>query len=393
MEFAKVIKEVVGLGRTSFGIIKFEIAYQWTYLNYTWESAQQYNRAIESGRYVPANNAPTGLKFYGNLMFISVPRFRPGIPATLVSLEITHQTINPLLSPYPNWQFNNDHSSCKHLQSVQSMEVDTSGTMWIIDGVRINNYNRCPAKLVLLNLNQAGSLVHLYEFPERLSSRNGGFLNDIVLDETDGGFAYITENGQLDPGIIVYSRRKNQAWKLRDVSMLPEPNAVVFRVEDVVFDAPTPIDGIALSPSKTLFYCAISSYSMYSIETSIIKNRVLVKSGIWKRNITFVGTKSAQSDGIIIDNKSNMYLTMLPQHAVAMWNINEPIASIIRLDQDRQRMVWPDGFAFDQRGFLYLISNKIYNYIDLRRTPVVTDEVQFRVLRLFTGTTSYLNSK
>lgn len=104
---------------------------------------------------------------------------------------------NPLFTPYPDWKSNDDTASCANLQSVQSMEVDTRGTMWVIDGVRINNYTRCPAKLVLLDLNNGGKLVHKYVFPETLVRRNGGFLNDIVVDETDGKGIYDSKNNLI----------------------------------------------------------------------------------------------------------------------------------------------------------------------------------------------------
>lgn len=68
----------------------FEVVYQWTHLNYTWPSEEHYRKALETKRYIPANNAPTGIKFFEQRMFLSIPRYRPGVPATLVSLgEIT----------------------------------------------------------------------------------------------------------------------------------------------------------------------------------------------------------------------------------------------------------------------------------------------------------------
>lgn len=93
---------------------------------------------------------------------------------------------NPLLIPFPNWDLNDDSRGCSNLQSVQNMEIDSRNVMWVIDGVRINNITRCSSKLILLDLNNAGSHILTYIFPENIASRNGGFLNDIVVDETNG---------------------------------------------------------------------------------------------------------------------------------------------------------------------------------------------------------------
>lgn len=93
--------------------------------------------------------------------------------------------------------------------------------------------------------------------------------------------------------------------------------------------------------------------------------------------------------GIIIDKAFNMYLTMLPQYGVATWNVKQSITTLAVNAWDKD-MIWPDGFAFDQQGFLYVISNKIYNYIDPNRNPVLNGEFHFRIWRTFTGTKSYL---
>lgn len=94
--------------------------------------------------------------------------------------------------------------------------------------------------------------------------------------------------------------------------------------------------------------------------------------------------------GMVIDELSTMYLTMLPFYGVASWKADLPTSTMRLVYSNRATMVWPDGFAFDQQGFLYVISNKVFNYIDLRRTPEISRDTPFRVLRTFTGTRSYL---
>lgn len=94
--------------------------------------------------------------------------------------------------------------------------------------------------------------------------------------------------------------------------------------------------------------------------------------------------------GLAIDEHGNMYLTMLPYYGVAAWNIDLPFSTISLVDLNRETMVWPDGFGFDQQGFLYVISNTIFKYIDLRRKPMITNDTPFRVLKIFTGSRNYL---
>ncbi|KAK9754722.1 Major royal jelly protein [Popillia japonica] len=185
-------------------------------------------------------------------------------------------------------------SNCATLQNVQSMEIDSRGVMWVLDGNRFNNFTQCPPKLVLLDLKNR------------------------VIDESDGGFAYITENSAHDPGIIIYSRSNNKAWKIRDKSMFAEMEASNFSVDGLINDKLVPVDGIALSPNpnrknedRLVYYCALSGYQLYAISNRILKNEQFCKTGAWRRFIKAVGKKQGQSDGLAMDHEGNLYYGLL----------------------------------------------------------------------------------
>lgn len=59
--------------------------------------------------YIPYNNLPVGLAYYKNLLFITVPRRRIGVPATLSVInidQVAKNEISPKLSAYPNYDIN-----------------------------------------------------------------------------------------------------------------------------------------------------------------------------------------------------------------------------------------------------------------------------------------------
>ncbi|KAK9891523.1 hypothetical protein WA026_014760 [Henosepilachna vigintioctopunctata] len=374
----------------------FQLLHQWQFLNYTWPNYFTYKHALENRHYIPENNAPTGMKIYGDRIFLSLPKFRPGIPVTLAYISLSNGTLktNELLTPYPNWISNYNTEKCKGFQSVQSMEIDKQGQMWIIDGVRINKETNCPAKLTIIDLKKNGMIIHEYIFPNEIALTHGGFVNDIVLDDSDGGFAYITDASSIDPGLIVYSLKKNYAWKLRDPSMFGEPEAVGFVVNGIKSNNLSPINGIALSPEgscseKTLFYCAQSSLKFYSINTKILKNESLCQTDQWRNNVTLVGKKQAQSGGLMMDNKGNLFYTLLPLYGIGEWNINKPISSSKVIYRNETMMVWPDSFAIDDNGYLHLMSTSINEFTNLSINLVI-DNVKFRIFRYFTGTKSYM---
>ncbi|RZB40610.1 MRJP domain containing protein [Asbolus verrucosus] len=255
-----------------------------------------------------------------------------------------------------------------------------------------------PENLVLLDLNNHGKVILSYMFPKEICSSQGGFLNDIVVDDTSDGFAYITDNSVIDPGLIVYSRRQNRAWKLRDRTMFDEEGGSGFVVGNLTFKQLAPIDGIALSPAhsktrnKILFYTALAGLNLYAIKTKVLKNENLVNSGDWRKAIKVVGKKQAQSDGMMMDNEGNLFYTLPPLYGVGKWNINTELSSSQIVAEDRENMVWTDTFAFDDKGNLRLLTNNINKFMDSSYPLKFSSDVQFRIFKYYTGTKSYLDS-
>ena len=62
----------------------------------------------EEAAYIAYNNVPMGVTHYQGRLFITVPRRRPGIPATLnyVPVESKITVPSPLLRGYPDYETN-----------------------------------------------------------------------------------------------------------------------------------------------------------------------------------------------------------------------------------------------------------------------------------------------
>lgn len=375
---------------------KFEIEYQWHYINFTWPSRSSYQNAVSKKSYIPENISMNGIKVYKNRLYIALPQIEKGVPVTLgtISLETSHK-LNPLIEPFPTWNMNVKRD-CSTLQSVYSMEIDKDGIMWALDGFRTNNHTKCPPKLILLDLNHHGVTVLSHIFPKEIASSQGGLLSDLVVDHSDGDFAYITDNSPVDPGLIVYSRKQNRSWKLRDGSMFPEKDAMGFTVNGLTFSHLSPIKSIALSPphgksmNKLLFYCSLTGVNLFAIKTNVLKNEYFAKTGEWRKGLKLVGRKQGQSGGLMMDNVGNLYYTLLPLHGLAKWNINQPFSTSKIIVQDKKDMVWMNSLAFDDKGNLRILSGNFHKFIDNSVNLRTKNETQFRVLRFKTGTRSYL---
>lgn len=168
--------------------------------------------------------------------------------------------------------------------------------MFIILLPTANNQQVCNPKLMLFDLKRNGSLVLRYDFPDEVAARGTNYLNKIVVDDANGDFAYITDNNGADPGIVVFSRRINRSWKVRENgSMRANRDAVAFAVNGTQLNFSIHIDGIALGPyynpqtgdvnldsagsysieqnyERNVYYSPLSSYHLYSIPASRLRD-------------------------------------------------------------------------------------------------------------------------
>lgn len=216
-----------------------------------------------------------------------------------------------------------------------------------------------------------------------------------MIDETDGGYAYISESGLTDPGLLIYSRKLDKFWKIRDRTIYHENSAIGFTVNGRQMNNLVDVDGIALSPiskngSRTIYYSALTSYSLYAISTSIVKNETVCEGAEWRTKVRYLGRKGI-GDGMVVDNRGNLYSGLLPQYAIWKWNIYEQFdKNATAVYQNYSTVIWPDTFAFDGDGNLYVLQSNIDLVQNNTYPTVFNNDIKFRVLLYHTGTKSYL---
>lgn len=246
-------------------------------------------------------------------------------------------------------------------------------------------------------------------------SRGRNYLNKIVVDDAMGGYAYITDNSGSDPGIVVFSRRFNRSWKVREPnSMRAASNAVDFAVNGTSLKFSIHIDGIALGPyynpdtgdaleinspkltadsfERNVYYSPLSSYHLYSLTASLLRDpEVVLRSTPAQlfEAVTDYGLKLSQSDGMIMDNRGILYFGLLKEHAIAQWDSFQPFTAVNQhvIAKDDDFIQWTDGMSFDERGNLFVVVNRLHNFVAGRLNP---NEINFRILRARTGGLGYV---
>lgn len=71
-----------------------KVVYQWNEIDFNFPSEQERIDAKASGQYIPENNLPLGLEVYDNRLFITVPRWRSGVAASLTYINLSGSTQN-----------------------------------------------------------------------------------------------------------------------------------------------------------------------------------------------------------------------------------------------------------------------------------------------------------
>lgn len=386
---------------------QFHVIREWRYINFTWPSDESYMTAIRNQYYIPEHNVIAGLKYYDGFYYLTLPRMKNGVPATLARISAI-DTIDtaPLLQPYPSWEMNRE-DDCNALQNVQNIEIDAKGQLWIIDGGHTSTLlerptEKCPPKLVIYDIKGNRSTT-VYTFPENVANKQASFLYDLVVDSTDGGYAYITDNSGRDPGIIVYSLRDNRSWKFRHSrSMRADPTATDFRITGITVSAPINIAGIALGPKvqtsnsqvvigedREVFYSPLSSHHLYSINTSVLKNEANTNNGQeFMGQVRDLGTKASQTASMIMDYQGVLYYGLLSDNSIGRWDSHTPFQTGQKIiSRDPEYLQWPSSFAFDDMGNLTLMTNKLQKFI---YDKIYLDQPNFRLLSANVQSKSYI---
>lgn len=381
----------------------FSLVFQWKVIDVTWPCQSARNQALASGDYIPENNAITGIKIWKDQLYLTIPRWKTGVPVTLTVTPLAPKEKNPKLKPFPNWEMQKI-GNCKAFQFVQSMEIDPKGRMWVIDSGRIATMTShpeatCPPRLVILDLEKNGAALRSYVFPPEVTPHDSVTLNDIVLDHEEGGFAYITDSSLHDPGIIVYSLKNNTSWKIRHRSMWAESEeAMHITVNKTHVRRPTNLDGIALSSASSknrmVYYTPLAAFHLYSIPTRILKSGNGTKDV--DKFVQDLGRRTTQTDGMMMSSDDILYFGLFAEDAVAFWNTTEKTkenSENLSYTEDQKILVrdhkviqWPDAFVIDEEGYLWCVPNSLQNFLT---DNVDLDIFNYRIIRVNIKSKSY----
>lgn len=65
------------------------VAYQWKQIDFEYQNFDDRQAAISNGTFIQENVIPVGIEVYKNRLFITLPRIKNGVPASLAYIDLT----------------------------------------------------------------------------------------------------------------------------------------------------------------------------------------------------------------------------------------------------------------------------------------------------------------
>jgi hypothetical protein len=340
----------------------YEILFHWNHLDWIFPN-EALKIEFEKGQYWKGAMA-AGFKLDrdGNY-YLSVPRWSPGIPATVNKIEVVDG--KAMLKAYPSWEMN-EIGNPAALQSVLGWDIDENNIAWFLDQGHLEGQPIVDGaqKLVAWDVTK-NTLVGSYKMPDEIASYQASFLNDLMIDNLNG-FIYIADSGiftdPLEGGIIVFNMKTQEFRRVlhQHVSVQDVPG-YWFEIAGKKIWPDTPMrtgaDGIALSADrKTLYWCPLTARNLYGIDTAYLQDFSIPNQEIEKAVQDF-GNKGTNTDGMCADNQGLIYYTMLEDQGIGIYHPAEAKFEAFISDE---RMIWVDGMTFDNQGYLIFNNNRLH---------------------------------
>lgn len=325
---------------------------------------------------VPENNVVHRIKIWNDTMYMAVPRFRRGVPATLCSKSVRARDGGVAVRPYPSSGLQTV-GNCFALQNVRDIEFDHLGQLWSLDAGRVYDLEpvaaaadqdkdrvACDPKLFVVDVAAGGAIVRSAVVPAGLYTTRSVF-SGIAID-LKTLTAVVADVGPDDPGFIVYNLRAGVYRKFRCRILKPAADDGYDEAQLVI----SPIDDM-------LYFTTIRLDGLYSMPLSVLSDRLSIVDDV-THYANAQGPKADTSTAMAMSTTGHLYVGMT--HKVIAWNTarNRFDAADDQLYVLDVALDWISGFAFDTAGYLWIVSSAFGEFL---QQPAAADRPNPKITR------------
>ncbi|XP_053614684.1 L-dopachrome tautomerase yellow-f-like isoform X2 [Plodia interpunctella] len=380
--------------------------FAWKTLDFDWETPEDREEAISSGSYIPENNMPTGVARWQNKIFITIPRWKKGVPASL-NYVLMDGPQNQTLKPYPSWDdgYVKSDTCClgsnSTVVSTFRVNVDSKDRLWVVDNGATDmsgDVKQIAEPAILVFDLKTDALISRYPLSAEVL-KESSVLTSIVVDIVPPGkpdkkkkdekpqeetYAYIPDMGSN--AIIVFKMSSGEAWRVENHYFHFDPHAGAYKVGGVEFYWRDGVSALSLLPPKKdgqrdLLLYPTSSTRQFKMSTKVLRNKNTTKEELFNA-VEVIGDRgpNTQSTACDYDPKNNvLFYTQLSKNGLACWNVDRPFDAdnTPLLFSDCQMMEFPNDVKVDNESNIWILSDRqsrfLYESMDF-------DQVNFRVL-------------
>ncbi|EFA08292.1 Protein yellow-like Protein [Tribolium castaneum] len=284
---------------------------EWTGGNFEWPNGATKSIYRSSGRFIQKNTIATRAQIYKDDVIVALPRYKPGVPATLAKLSLKHKGCEATLTPFPCWS-TQEEGNCNALQSVVDIFADANEVLWVLDVGVVNTLEtpirRCPPKVVAISL-RTGKVVKTLDLSGLVAQASR--LQYIAVEYAPDGRPYAYVSDAATRSILVFDVAGNRGYRV----VLPK--AVVGNGKrDVLY--------IALIQkgcgNNFIIFSYLSSPKVFSIRTDYLR------AGCTAGKITDSGSKDGKIIILGTDLGTAVFFRYEGKPEVYRWDANLPLA-------------------------------------------------------------------
>ncbi|XP_050297849.1 protein yellow-like [Anthonomus grandis grandis] len=373
----------------------FKTWYRWKTLDFAYPSLLERSKAIAKGDFVVENNLPLGIEVYKDRIFMSMPKWKPGVPVTLAQLPRVPKEESPPLMPYPNWDWHSE-KSCDLITSVFRMKTDICGRLWVLDSGKISitteeAKQHCPPKLLIFDL-ETDELLDKYIFDNSFVKEDSLYSN-IIVDLRQGdchdAYAYMADVWRF--GIVVFRLADHHAWRITDHLFYPDPLAASYQLHHLKFEWMDGIFGMALSPEgdfhedRILYFHPMSSFREFYVKTSYLRSDGDHDDGDAFKIMGESRGPQGHASSSVMNQDGILFYNLVSRDSIGCWDSRKPYKreNLGVVARSRQTLVFPNDIRLDQdkKQSMWIITNRLPYYLieglDISR-------INFRVMSAYT---------
>ncbi|XP_044731122.1 protein yellow-like [Chrysoperla carnea] len=351
-------------------VTKLREKFLWNAVNFEYPDRQTWLHALSVGDFIPENNLPVGIEVYNEKLFVTVPRWRAGIPSTLNYVPIDSPDLSPRLIPYPNWQANKAGDCENGLTTVYRIKVDECDRLWVLDtgttGIGNTTQNPCPYALNVFDL-KTDTRIRRYVFRPEDTNANT-FIANIAVDigaTCDDAYAYFSD--ELGYGLIAYSWLENTSWRFTHSFFMPDPLSGDFNIAGLNFQwGEEGIFGMALSPIqpdgyRTMFFNPLASGHEFSVSTRILRNKTAVEDSYHDFKVVGTRGKDGHVTAAVMDKNGVLFYNLVSRNSIGCWNSRLPYTpeNLDVVDSDDVGLVFPSDVKIDRNENIWVMSDRM----------------------------------